>query len=191
MLQQQLLTKVVQTLNDANIDYVFTGSIVSSLLGEPRSTHDIDIIVVALKEESIKKLVETFQQPNFYLDEESIVDAIQHKSMFNLIDIQSGYKVDFWILTDNAFDDSRFSRRIQKKIYDTDLFITTAEDTIIAKLRWAKLSGGSTRQLKDAASVFEVQYKNLDMKYLEQWIQALELHDEWKQLLESVKPIAE
>ncbi len=189
MLQQQLLTTVVQTLATANIEYVLTGSIVSSLLGEPRSTHDIDILVVALQEESIKKLVETFQQPNYYLDEESIIDALKHKSMFNLIDIQSGYKVDFWILTDDAFDVSRFSRRMQKKIYDTNVFITTSEDTIIAKLRWAKLSGGSAQQLKDATRIFEVQYRKLDIQYLELWITTLELHNEWNHLLKSAKPI--
>ena len=53
MLQQQLLKKVVQILNEATIEYFFTGSIVSSLLGEPRSTHDIDIVVAALKKEDI------------------------------------------------------------------------------------------------------------------------------------------
>ncbi len=185
MLQQQLLKKVVQILNEASIEYFATGSIVSSLLGEPRSTHDIDIVVAALKKESIKKLLETFQQPNYYLDEESIVDAIQHKSMFNLIDIQSGYKVDFWILTDDAFDDSRFSRRIRKKIYDTDIFITTSEDTIIAKLQWAKLSGGSEKQLRDALRVYEVQYKNLDGAYLQLWADKLQLHKEWKFILDN------
>ncbi len=45
MSQQQLLRKVVQVLDGARIEYMVTGSIASSLQGEPRSTHDTDIVV--------------------------------------------------------------------------------------------------------------------------------------------------
>ena len=47
MPQQELLIKVVQALQNADIDHMVTGSIVSSLQGEPRSTHDIDVVVSA------------------------------------------------------------------------------------------------------------------------------------------------
>ena len=36
--------------------------------------------------------------------------AIEHRDMFNLIEVTSGDKVDFWILKDDEFDRSRFSR---------------------------------------------------------------------------------
>ena len=71
MSQQELLKKVIQTLDDAMI----TGSVASSLQGEPRSTHDIDL-VVAIGKTDVKKLVKAFPSPDFYLDEESIIDAI-------------------------------------------------------------------------------------------------------------------
>jgi len=189
MLQQQLLITVVEALNDTSVDYMLTGSVVSSMLGEPRSTHDIDIVIVTLKQASIKKLQEIFTEPRFYLDEASIIDALKHRQMFNIIDTESGYKVDFWILNDNEYDVERFARRISKKIYDKDIYITSPEDIIIGKLKWSKLSGGSEKQLKDARSVYQVQQSILDMKYLERWIQKLELQNEWTELKKLSKPI--
>ena len=44
MSQQELLKKVIQTLEYAEIDYMVTGSVASSLQGEPRSTHLIERI---------------------------------------------------------------------------------------------------------------------------------------------------
>ena len=45
MSQQELLKKIIQALDQAEIPYMITGSIVSSLQGEPRSTHDLDILI--------------------------------------------------------------------------------------------------------------------------------------------------
>ena len=108
MSQQELLKKVIQALEHAGIDYMLTGSIVSSLQGEPRSTHE-------------------------------------------------------------PFDRSRFSRRITEDFQGIAMCISRPEDTILAKLRWAALSGGSEKQFTDALRVYEVQYGILDMRYLEHW----------------------
>lgn len=45
MSQPELLKKVVKLLDSEGIEYMVTGSVVSSLQGEPRSTHDIDLLV--------------------------------------------------------------------------------------------------------------------------------------------------
>jgi len=73
------------------------------------STHDIDM-VVAIQSLNVHELVEAFPPSNFYLYKDSILDAINRRSMFNLIDLKDGDKVDFWTLTDEPFDRSRFSR---------------------------------------------------------------------------------
>ena len=49
MSQQELLKKIIRALDQAEIPYMLTGSIVSSLQGEPRSTHDIDILIAMQK----------------------------------------------------------------------------------------------------------------------------------------------
>jgi len=172
MSQQKLLKDVIQTLGRAGVQYMMTGSLVSSFQGEPRSTHDIDI-VIAISKSDTKKLIKAFPIPDYYLDEDSINEAIDNDGMFNLIDVTAGEKVDFWLLTEEAFDHSRFKRRIVESFLDMSLFISTPEDTILAKLRWAKLSGGSEKQFIDALRVYEVQYGILDMEYLWYWAKLL------------------
>ena len=71
MSQQELLRKVVETLDQLDIDYMMTGSVASSLQGEPRSTHDIDV-VVAIQETAVADLVGAFPPPRYYLDVEPL-----------------------------------------------------------------------------------------------------------------------
>jgi hypothetical protein len=186
MSQSKLLKRVIQVLEDNRIPYMVTGSVASSLQGEPRSTHDIDI-VISLQKPFIKKLIEAFPPPDYYLDEMSILEAIKQQNVFNLINVKEGDKIDFWMLTDEAFDQSRFSRKITETVFGVELQVSAPEDTIIAKLRWAKLSGGSEKQFVDALRIYEVQYKKLDLAYLDRWIKKLDLESLWKQLLDKAE----
>ena len=183
MSQQKLLKKVIQTLEQAGIQYMITGSVVSSLQGEPRSTHDIDM-VIAIEKSKVHELVKAFPSPDFYLDEHSILDAINTQSMFNLIDLRTGDKVDFWILSNEAFDRSRFSRRYSEEFMGIEMKVSSPEDTILAKLRWAKLSGGSEKHFTDALRVYEVQYGKLDVDYLEHWAEKLDVKSLWKRIMD-------
>lgn len=188
MLQPKLLDKLLSILNKNNIDYMITGSIVSSIQGEPRSTHDVDI-VINIQEYSIPVLIKEFPNPQFYIDEFSIKDAIQNQSMFNLIDTNEGDKIDFWILTNEAFDISRFERKYEENIFGFNMKVSMPEDTILAKLKWAKLSGGSEKQFIDALRVYEIQYEKLDINYLNNWVKRLELNELWERIQSEAKPI--
>jgi len=182
MSQSELLKKVVEALDRAKIEYMLTGSIASSLQGEPRSTHDIDL-VVAVKRESAKELLTAFPPPDYYLEENSIREAIDNRGMFNLIDVNSGDKVDFWLLTPEPFDWSRFSRKYPEEVLGMRVMVSSPEDTILAKLRWAKLSGGSEKQFTDALRVYEVQSGKLDMNYLNAWAKDLDIGSLLQRLL--------
>lgn len=149
--------------------------------GEPRATHDIDIII-CISELKAKKLVIEFCEPDFCLDEESIRTAIKKKGMFNLIDQKEGDKVDFWILTDNNFDQSRFDRRLTENFLGIEMSLSSPEDTILAKLRWADLCGGSEKQFNDALRVYEVQYEKLDQHYIKRMVKELDIVYLWKRL---------
>jgi hypothetical protein len=186
--QQELLRKVVETLDQSGIDYMITGSVASSLQGEPRSTHDIDI-VIAIQEADIENLVDTFSPPDYYLDAESIREAISRRSMFNLIAVAEGDKVDFWILTDQPFDQSRFVRKYEEDVMGMRLKVSTPEDTILAKLQWAVKSGGSEKQFTDALRVFEVQHGTLDLGYLNGWAVVLGIEEIWNHLQDEAEII--
>lgn len=188
MSQQELLKLVVRTLDNTGIEYMLTGSVVSSLQGEPRSTHDIDI-VVAIKPHAARDLADAFPAPRYYLTQESILDAIRNRSMFNLLDTDTGDKADFWLLTDEPFDHSRFKRRHMEQVLGMTVSVSSPEDTILMKLSWAKRSGGSEKQFSDALHVYEVQSAKLDMEYLRRWAKTLGVESLLKQLEEKAEQL--
>ena len=188
MLQPQLLKKVLAILKKHEIGYMVTGSMVSSIQGEPRTTHDIDILV-NISRSSIPAFVSAFQAPDYYISEAAIEEAIQFKSMFNLLDTKDGDKTDFWILTDDPFDRSRFDRKVAEKILGISMNISTPEDTILMKLKWARLSGGSEKQFIDALRVYEIQFGNLDINYIDLWIDYLQVQELWDRLIKEANPI--
>lgn len=164
---------------------MLTGAFVSSMQGTPRMTHDIDIVVV-LEKAKVKELHKAFDEPEYYLDEGSMREAIERKSFFNLIDVREGSKVDFWMLTDEPFDLSRFERRRIVDALGMRFSVSSPEDTILQKLRWAELSGGSEKHMADALSVHEVQGDSLDRSYLESWAETLGVRDRLHWILEQV-----
>jgi hypothetical protein len=187
MSQQDLLSKVIRALDESGCAYMLTGSFASSMQGEPRLSHDIDL-VVDLRPQALPELLRIFPSPEFYLDEQSIREAIRNRTMFSLLQVSEGDKVDFWILTDDPFDIGRFTRRQHEDVLGMKLFVSSPEDTILAKLRWAKLSGGSEKQFHDALRVYEVQFGAMDMEYLGKWVEMLAIQDYWTRLLQEACP---
>jgi hypothetical protein len=188
MSQQGLLKHVVQVLDDLGIEHMVSGSLVSSLQGEPRATHDIDI-VVALERSHVKVLPKAFPPPEYYLSEDSILSALETEGMFNLIAVKTGDKVDFWILTDQPFDISRFARKYTEKVMGMEIAVSSPEDTILMKLRWAHESGGSEKHFTDALRVYEVQYGQLDTDYMEEWASKLGIESLYKKVRQEAETI--
>jgi hypothetical protein len=188
MSQQELLKRVVETLDALKVGYMVTGSVTSSLQGDPRSTHDIDL-VVDLTGDAATRLHRAFPPVQFYVSDQAIREAIKHRTMFNLIDNFSGDKVDFWVLTDEPFDRSRFERRRVVEALGLRFPVSAPEDTILMKLRWAELSGGSEKQFRDALRVYEVQHGVLDLDYLNTWAARLGVESLWHRLRTEATPL--
>jgi hypothetical protein len=187
MSQPELLKRVVAVLDQAGIAYMVTGSIASSVYGAPRLTHDVDL-VVDLPPEGLKPLIAAFPGPEFYLSEEAALDAIRGRSMFNLLWIDTGAKVDFWLVTPTPFDQSRFPRRRVIEALGLRFSIASPEDMILVKLRWCQDSGGSEKQFLDALRVYEVQHEILDSGYLEHWARELHVEELWERLKAEARP---
>ncbi len=171
---RDLLVDIAKILNRLKIPYIVTGGIAVLIWGRPRFTADIDI-VVELKEDDIDNLERGLSKLGKagYFDTDLMRQALAKRSEFNFIDWTTGVKVDFWILKENdAFDASRIKRRVAKKIFGEKVYFSSAEDLILIKLLWHKMSP-SERQLDDARSIFRISGEKLDMKYLTQWAKKL------------------
>jgi len=186
--QPALLTRVVAALETAAVPYMLSGSLASSLQGEPRATHDVDL-VIDVPAGSAAKLVAALSAPDLYLDEQAVDEATRRRTMFNLIESSSGDKVDFWLLTDDAYDAARFARRLNVDVLGRRLVVSAPEDTILMKLRWSRESGGSEKQRLDALRVYEVQAGALDHEYLDLWATRLEIADLLAELRAEAEPL--
>ena len=182
MIQEDLLIKVTDKLRWLKIPYMLTGGIAVIFYGRPRLTHDFDL-VVTIKPEQIPSLMKAFQD-EFYISQEAIQNALDTRSMFNMIHFDSGIKVDFWIIQVSEFDRKRFERRKKHGYGGKEICFSSPEDVILIKILWFKESE-IQKHLEDALGILEIQ-RNLDFDYLKTWADKLGTQGLLKGLLKRI-----
>jgi uncharacterized nucleotidyltransferase DUF6036 len=169
--------ELVSALNRAGISYMVVGSFASNLFGDSRGTQDIDILVSASAQQ-IRVLLDAFPKTQYYFDLNTALEACRQKSMFNILDMERGWKIDIIFQKPGAYHEQAFRRRSPAQIDGVDVVALTPEDVIISKLLWAKM-GDSLLQIKDVAGVLKVQQNKLDFPYLDKWVAELDLASQW------------
>jgi len=170
--ERDFLADVLTRLNRIGISYMLTGSMASNYWGIPRTTHDLDFVLV-MQRHQIDSLVAAFAS-GFFIQPQSVRSAFGPPYQFNVLDEQSALKADFWLLQDSAFEQSAFGRRLSVDLFGVRGAIATAEDVLLHKLHWNSITP-SERQLQDAAGVYAVQADALDDAYLDQWAAVLDV----------------
>jgi len=183
----RLALRMAEILDALAVPYLIGGSVASSILGEPRATLDVDM-VADLHLSHVQPLVAAMTG-EFFIDERMVVEAIERKSSFNVIHLDTMQKVDIFILSDQPLAQSEMQRRQQLVITqnpDRLAWLPSSEDIILQKLIWYRLGGGvSDRQWRDVLGVLKVQADRLDFGYLAQWAQTLGLVELMAQALRS------
>jgi hypothetical protein len=160
-------------IEDLGVEYMVTGSYAMSAYGEIRMTRDIDV-VVQLTAKDVKPFLERFRD-EYYVSDESIRRALDRKSMFNVVSLAHGGKVDCIIQKDTDFSRASFARRYKENVAGVEFWTTTREDLIVAKLNWARESH-SEMQIRDIANLTSSEY---DAGYVKGWIGRLGLQEVW------------
>jgi hypothetical protein len=182
----ELAQKIASILLPLNIPYVVGGSVASSLLGENRSTQDLDL-VIDLEARTAQRLIDAMSG-EFYISESAVTEAIANsrtaprESSFNVIYLPSMEKADIFVMgSDDPFSASVMSRRqlyLISGLTEEGIYIYSPEDIVLQKLSWYKLiPGGSQKQWRDVLGVLKVQGERLDLAYLNQWAVTLKLTD--------------
>jgi hypothetical protein len=170
--QDTLLLDVLARLDKAAVSYMVTGSMASNFWGIPRTTHDLDF-VIQLPPSQVPMIVQAFRD-QFYIDEAMVHSAYQPPHQFNAIDSRSTLKIDFWLLKPAPFEREMFRRRTAQPMFGREVWLATAEDVILHKLLWDRITP-SERQRLDIAGVAAVQRGILDTEYLRRWAKELDL----------------
>lgn len=165
--QEAVLKDVTDRLEKLEIPYMLSGSMAMISYAMMRMTNDIDLVIEA-KAEDAERIIKEFE-PDYYVPQGRVRDAISRKSMFNLLHSTKIVKVDCVLKKDDEFQRLAFSNR--KKILFTtfDVWTISREDLILSKLNWAKKTG-SEMQMRDIASIIRNGY---DEKYVDYWAEKL------------------
>ena len=179
----QVTKQIADVFQDLKILYMVGGS----LHGIPRATQDIDIIA-DIKPNNVKELVNILKK-DFYIDEDMIKEALSRCTSFNIIHLETMFKVDIFILKQDQVAKEEMSRRKSYKISEKqNLYLTSAEDIIIHKLHWYELGNRvSERQWTDVIGVLQVQGKRLNYDYLKKTANQMNVSELLTQAIEEVE----
>jgi hypothetical protein len=180
MSQEAFLLQVVQCLEAAHIPFMVAGSHGSSLHGQARATNDVDLVIDPSLEQ-LEKFLRNLGD-SYYASAEAAREALQRRTMFNIIDFSTGFKADLIVRKNRPFSIEEFQRRKLENIGGRDIPVARPEDIILSKLEWDKITP-SERQVQDAFHVAVVQGSNLDQGYLRQWAGVLGIAEKLEELL--------
>jgi hypothetical protein len=162
----EAVVAMIDALDVEQIDYIVVGSLSSNYYGIPRSTQDGDL-VLQLPPGGLAKVRERLRNV-FRFDPQTTFESVTGTMCNRAYVPETDYMLELFRLSQDAHDQERFRRRIQVLYLDRKVWLPTAEDVIITKLRWA-VSQHRPKDLTDVREVMAVQKGNLDLDYLERW----------------------
>ena len=169
---------VIETLRALDLDYLIGGSLASSVHGIARSTRDVDV-AVDLPVDRVPALVAALAE-RFYVDEEMATDAVARGGSFNVIHLETMFKVDLFVLGPDPMSRAELARRQRYRLVADvpEVFVASAEDTVLQKLLWYRKGNEiSDRQWLDVVEVLRTQGSRLDREYLGRWAHHLGVDD--------------
>jgi hypothetical protein len=174
------LGPVVETLEALGVPYYLGGSVASSVHGLPRTSIDADV-VADLGLDHVAPLVVRLAD-RYYLDEGRIRSAVESRRSFNLIHLDTMFKIDMFVSKRRPYDLEALRRARPASLEDSagsrGFAVASPEDTVLAKLEWFRAGGEvSDRQWADIVGVLRARAGDIDVPYLERWAAVLGIAD--------------
>lgn len=175
---------VVSEFESHGVDYVIVGSAAAAAWGVVRTTRDVDVVIV-VSDEALADVLDRLVTEGFYVPDSVLrPEAFQTPGSFNVLDPGSGGKVDVFVpVAGDAFTASRISRRIRVDVFGVPCWVASAEDVLLAKLRW-RLESRSEIQWRDCVEIAST--NELDDEYLLSWAEELAVSDDLSELIRQV-----
>ena len=161
--------------------YMVTGSVASIVYGEPRLTHDIDVIL-ELSPQDIERFLSVFPEQDFYKPPAEVLEAEiarDRRGHSNIIDFDSGFKLDIYFPGKDRLILWGLGEAREINFDQSTIRIASIEYVIIQKLRFFK-QGRSEKHIRDIQSMIAVSGAQLKRDEIERWTQKLNLAEEWE-----------
>ena len=173
------LDMVIDCFEKLSIAYYIGGSVASSAYGIARATMDVDL-VAKVEIHQLNHLVKALET-DYYINAETVRDAIHRSASFNLIHLETMVKIDVFIEQNRPYDSKAMARRQYDTLDEKSsrrFYLSSPEDIILGKLQWYHTGGRvSQQQWKDVLGILKVQAGKLDVEYLKLWASKLNLSD--------------
>ena len=172
-------------LNTIGVHYFVTGSVAAIVYGEPRLTHDIDL-VIHIDEKDIDKFVLAFDSGSFYCPPKEVLSAELNRTIrghFNLIHHETGFKADIYLA---GKEDLQWwaMENIQKiEMSGRVICVAPVEYVIIKKLEYYK-EGKSQKHLSDIEGMLSNSNERINFEFLFRTMKELGLEDVGKSIFD-------
>lgn len=186
MPEANLFLLFTRRLNSLGIRYMVSGSVAVIVYGEPRLTHDVDLVVV-LEEPQIARLKEAFPQSEFYCPPSEVIAveaAREFRGHFNLIHHATGFKADVYLSGRDPLHAWALSRAKRLEVEGEPLVVAPPEYVIVRKLEYFR-EGGSEKHVRDIRSILVTSPQLVQRDELERLIRERGLQEEWRRVLET------
>jgi hypothetical protein len=181
--EPSLFAPFIVRLDRLGLPYAITGSTAGIVYGEPRLTHDIDL-VVALTVRDVAPFVDAFPLEEFYCPPEDVVALEVRRGVrghCNLIHHGSGFKADIYIAHDELHRWALAHRRTIQ-LDELTLYVAPVEYVIVRKLEYFR-EGGSEKHVRDIHGMLDVSDPHIDHAVLDRWIEQLGLRATWNAIV--------
>lgn len=168
---RQLYLHVISLLEQLQQQYLVVGGVATGVLGEPRLTHDVDVIV-GIKPKALGRLLKKAKEEGFYFDISRAREEARERGTFRMQFLNSW--ADF-IIASTDLEQAAFRRAGRTSVLGVEANFPSPEDFILFKL-----IPGRPKDLLDAESVILRHRDLLDRGYLEGW--ARRISDEMEDL---------
>ncbi len=168
----------VRQLEISGLSYCITGSVAAGLYGEPRTTRDIDFVLL-LRMEDIATLRAAFPEVDFYLPpiEVLIAEARRsHRGMFNIINNIEIAKADVFIAARDPLHHWVLRNRRREDLEGEQTWFAPPEYVILRKLE-AYREGGQEKHPRDVT--FMLATTDVDRAFIEMNVERLGLREQW------------
>ena len=177
----------ISRLNKLGIRYMVTGAVAIVIYGEPRLTHDIDV-VVDLHSEDVQKFVEAFPLEEFYCPPIEVIKMEINRPLrghFNLIHHETSFKADIYTFGQDELHQWAIVHRKSFEMEGEPIWVAPPEYVILRKLEYGR-EGASEKHARDIASIIEISSDRINFEQLQNKIKDHALEKEWQKVQKMV-----